>query len=80
MSELITPDTVKEDITLNYERYLAAPQERHPIDHRRAPLRGQLMDPIAQTHEVRMNRGLDQYNDIIKFAGQVTSEFTALEA
>lgn len=50
------------EITLNYEQYIGRPQERKP--------NGQLVDPLAQTFEQRMNNALDKYMDIARFAAQ----------
>lgn len=52
------------DITRNYEQYTDRPQERKP--------NGQLVDPLAQTFEQRMNNALDKYIDLARFAAQAT--------
>lgn len=63
MSELLTPDELKETITKNYNQYKAEDQTRNE--------RGRLTDPLAETFEVRMNRALDEFGDFMKFGGEV---------
>lgn len=62
------------DITKNYELYMDSPQERHPADHPRPSMRGQLIDPVAQTYEKRMNRSLESYRDLSAFAGRLAGK------
>lgn len=57
MSELITPDSLIEDINLNYRRLNESRVKEEPN--------------LEGLFEARMNRALDQYSDMIKFSGKV---------
>jgi hypothetical protein len=63
MSELVTPDDFKAEITLNYGRFKEEPQTRNE--------RGQLTDVLARLFEGRMNQALDEYHSMLAFAGEV---------
>lgn len=60
------------EVTKWYGDYQNAPQERHPIDHDRPSLRGQLIDPVAELFEQRMNDALTRVADAAKYAGATT--------
>lgn len=59
------------DIAHNFSELMQQSQERHPVDHKRKALRGQLIDPLAQTYEVRMNRSLQAYKDLLAHMGRM---------
>lgn len=59
---------LENSVASNYDRLQQQPQARHPVTiNVRADLRGQLIDPVAQLFERRLNRSLDQLNDVYRF-------------
>jgi hypothetical protein len=52
---------LENEITLNLRRLQAEPQDRNKY--------GKLESPLAEMFEVRMNRALDNWNDIYKWTG-----------
>lgn len=57
MEQIQTPDDIKHSITKNYHELQVA-RERHEPD-------------LIKLFEHRMNQGLIEYGDFLKFAGQV---------
>lgn len=56
-------DSIEVEVTADYRRYAAEDQRRDQ--------RGRLIDPLAQTFEGRMNRGLEEYLDVCRLLGRL---------
>ena len=52
--EIVTPDYLKHQISLNYQRVLEARRDNDPV--------------LEEFFTVRTNRSLDEYGDMLKFA------------
>jgi hypothetical protein len=66
---MVMSEKLEAEVTKWYEDYQAQDQERHPIDHKKASYRGQLVDPVAQLFEQRMNDALTRLQDAARYAG-----------